>query len=144
MSDLLEAPLAPAGAALHVGATASRAKTIRRQDIAGFAELSGDRNPLHLDEAFARATPFGGCIAHGMLAGALISAVLGNDLPGPGAVYLAQNLRFRAPVRPGDRVVARVTVAAVEGRRVRLDTVCTVDGKPVVDGEATLLMPKAG
>jgi 3-hydroxybutyryl-CoA dehydratase len=103
--------------------------------------VSTDFNAVHMDEEYARTTPFGGRIAHGMLSASLLSSVLGNQLPGPGVVYLSQSLRFRAPVRIGDTVHARVTVKEViaEKSRVVLDTVCTVLDKVVIDGEATVL-----
>ena len=100
---------------------------------------------MHLDDAYAMDTIFGGRIAHGMLTAGLISAVIGEQLPGHGTVYLGQSLKFLAPVRPGDLVRAVVTVAAIDysRRRVTLDTVCEVDGKPVLKGEATVLAPSA-
>jgi len=109
-----------------------------------FAELSGDANPVHLDEDYARTTSFGGRIAHGMLAGAYISAVIGTKLPGPGAVYLSQSLKFRRPVRIGDEVIARVTVKTLDARRghATLTTVCQVGGKTVADGEAWIMVPR--
>ncbi len=145
MDMLLEAP-APTRTAferLRLGQTASHSMTVTAADIELFARLSGDANPIHLDEDYARTTRFGGRIAHGMLAASLISAVLGTELPGPGAIYLAQSLAFRAPVRPDDTVTATVTVADVqaEKRRVVLATVCRVGERIVVEGEATLLVP---
>jgi 3-hydroxybutyryl-CoA dehydratase len=99
---------------------------------------------VHLDEAYAQTTSFGGRIAHGMLAGAYISAVIGTKLPGPGAVYLSQSLKFRRPVRIGDEVTARVTVKELDGRRghATLATVCLVGGKTVADGEAWIMLPR--
>ena len=94
---------------LRVGQTAEITRVVGAADIEAFAAVSGDNNPVHLDEAYARGTPFGGRIAHGMLAAAYISAVLGTELPGPGAIYLSQSLRFRRPVKIGDPVTARVT-----------------------------------
>ena len=128
-------------AALSVGMSADIAKTITDADLVLFAPLSTDVNAVHMDEDFAKTTMFGGRIAHGMLSASLISAVLGNRLPGPGVIYMNQSLRFRAPVRPGDTVHARVTVKEViaEKCRVVLDTVCTVGDKVVIDGEATLM-----
>ncbi|HNC51706.1 MAG TPA: MaoC family dehydratase [Accumulibacter sp.] len=126
---------------LSVGMSAEIAKTITDADLVLFAGVSTDVNAVHMDEEFGQTTMFGGRIAHGMLSASLISAVLGNRLPGPGAIYLSQSLRFRAPVRPGDTVRARATVKEVvpEKSRVVLDTVCTVGGKVVIDGEATLM-----
>ena len=130
---------------LDVGREAMRVRTVRDADIAGFADVSGDHNPVHLDEAFALTTPFKGRIAHGMLCGAWISALIAGELPGPGTVYLQQSLSFRRPVRPGDEVTVRVAVTAVdrERGRVTLATTCTVAGKPVVEGEAVVLAPRA-
>jgi len=129
---------------LSVGQSAEMTRTVGVADIEAFAAVSGDENPVHLDEAYARTTAFGERIAHGMLSGAYISAVLGTRLPGPGAIYLSQSLRFRRPVRIGDTVTARVTVKALDERRghVTLDTVCEVDGRAVVDGEALVIAPR--
>lgn len=130
---------------LSVGMCRSLAKTIGAREIALFAEVSHDRNPVHLDEDYAQRTIFSGRIAHGMLTAALISAVIGEQLPGHGTVYLRQDLRFRAPVRPGDRVEACVTVRAIdrERRRVTLDCACRVGDTVVLDGEALVLAPPA-
>ncbi|WP_424814442.1 MaoC family dehydratase [Roseococcus sp. YIM B11640] len=127
---------------LAVGQTASFAKTITEADIVLFAGVTGDTNPVHIDAEFAANTPFKERIAHGMLSAGLISTVLGTRLPGPGCVYLNQSLRFRAPVRIGATVTATVTVTALDESRKRatLSTVCTVGGKPVVDGEAIMLV----
>lgn len=128
---------------LAPGMSASFSKTITEADIVLFAGTTGDVNAIHLDEEYAAGTAFGGRIAHGLLSAGLISATLANRLPGPGTVYLAQTLAFRAPVRPGDTVTATVTVksVSVEKRRVVLDTWCTVGGRRVVEGEATVLAP---
>jgi 3-hydroxybutyryl-CoA dehydratase len=127
---------------LSVGMSAETAKTITEADIILFSGVSTDVNAVHLNEEFAKTTMFGGRIAHGMLTATLISAVLGNRLPGPGCIYVGQNLKFKAPVRPGDTVTAKVTVKEIvlEKGRVVLDTVCTVGGKVVIEGEA-LMMP---
>lgn len=127
---------------LQVGMTASFTKTITEDDISLFAQASGDRNPVHLDETFAQTTPFQGRIAHGMLTASLISAAVAQHLPGAGTILLSQSLRYKAPVRPGDVVQATVTVKELihEKRRVNLTTVCTVAERVVVDGEA-LVMP---
>jgi 3-hydroxybutyryl-CoA dehydratase len=129
---------------LAVGMTRSRSLPITDRTIELFGEVSTDRNPVHFDEEYSRTTPFEGRIAHGMLSAALISAVLGEELPGPGTVYLAQTLRFRAPVRPGDTLTATVTVTAVDlaKGRVTLDTTCTVGDREVVKGEATVMPPR--
>ena len=131
---------------LKVGMTGSFAKTVTEADIVLFAGVSGDTNPIHLNEEYAAATPFKGRIAHGMLSAGLISSVLGTKLPGPGAVYVSQSLRFKAPVRIGDTVVARVEVMELvaERKRVNLKTECFVAGKLVIEGEATLMVPSRG
>lgn len=128
---------------LEVGMTAMMAKTVTEADIVLFAGVSGDFNPMHINEEFAQPTAFKGRIAHGMLTASLISAALGMKLPGPGCIYLKQELRFKAPVRTGDTVQARVTVREIihNKQRVVLDTVASVDGTVVLEGEATLMVP---
>lgn len=128
---------------LSVGQTATFEKTIGEAEVHAFAEASGDDNPVHLDADYAAATPFKGRIAHGMLTGSLVSAILGTRLPGPGTIYLSQTLKFRAPVPLGSTVVATVEVTALDPakRRATLRTVCAVDGKPVVEGEAVVMVP---
>ncbi|MEM9011966.1 MAG: MaoC family dehydratase [Pseudomonadota bacterium] len=130
---------------LEVGMSRSRAKTFGDREIELFADVSSDRNPVHLDEDYAQETFFAGRIAHGMLTASLISAVIGEQLPGHGTVYLGQTLKFRAPVRPGDRVEATVTVREIDysRRRVTLDCVCAVGDTVVLDGEALVLAPSA-
>lgn len=128
---------------LALGQSASVRQTITDAHIAAFADLSGDRNPLHLDEAWAKHSRFGGRIAHGALTAGLISRVLGMELPGTGSVYLGQTLRFVRPVRPGDTVEARAEVIQLEPdqQRVRLRTTCTNQrGEVVVEGEAVMLV----
>ena len=130
---------------LELGQSAEFGKTISSEDVALFAQITGDFNPVHLDEAAAAKSLFGGRIAHGMLTAGLISATLAGKLPGPGSVYLSQTLRFTAPVRIGDTVTARVEVIEmiVPKRRVRLSTVCrNQNGDKVVDGEAIVLVPE--
>lgn len=129
---------------LSVGQSAEIVRVVGVGDIEAFAAVSGDTNPVHLDDAYARTTTFGERIAHGMLTGAYISAVMGTKLPGPGAVYLTQSLRFRRPVRVGDPVTAKVTVKALDEKRshVTLATLCQVNGKTVVDGEAVVMVPR--
>jgi 3-hydroxybutyryl-CoA dehydratase len=126
---------------ISVGMSAETAKTITEADILLFSAVSTDTNAVHLDEEFGKTTMFGGRIAHGMLSASLISAVLGTRLPGPGVIYMSQSLRFKAPVRIGDTVHAKVTVKEViaEKSRVVLDTVCSVGGKVVIDGEAMVM-----
>ncbi|MDP1982077.1 MAG: MaoC family dehydratase [Sulfuritalea sp.] len=126
---------------IAVGMSAETAKTITDADIVLFSAVSTDVNAVHLDQEYAQTTQFGGRIAHGMLTASLLSAVMGNRLPGPGVIYMSQSLRFRAPVRPGDTVHAKVTVKEVIAAKCRvvLDTVCTVGGKVVIDGEAMVM-----
>ena len=130
---------------LEVGMVRSLRKEITDEDIELFARVSTDRNPVHLDDAYAQDTIFEGRIAHGMLTAGLVSAVIGEQLPGHGTVYLGQTLRFLAPVRPGDTVLAEVEVLEIDyaKRRVKLDTRCLVNGKKVLVGEATVLAPSA-
>jgi 3-hydroxybutyryl-CoA dehydratase len=129
---------------LTLGQSAEMSHVVGARDLEAFAAVSFDTNPVHLDETYARTTTFGGRIAHGMLSAAYISAVLGTRLPGPGAIYLSQSLRFRRPVKIGDEVTARVTVKALDEKRgqVTLETACLVAGKTVLDGEALVLAPK--
>ena len=131
---------------LAVGQCAEQLHTVSPADLAGFAEVSGDRNPLHMDEAYAQATPFRGRVAHGMLLGAWISALLGDRLPGPGAIYVSQSLSFKRPVRIGDEVLTRAEVSEVDLKagHVRLATRCSVGGRTVLDGEAILRAPRGG
>jgi 3-hydroxybutyryl-CoA dehydratase len=124
---------------LRVGMSATFSKTITEADIVMFAGVSGDINAIHINEEFAATTAFKGRIAHGMLSASVISAAVANRLPGPGTIYLNQQLNFLAPVRPGDTVHATVTVREVGERgRAVLDTTCTVKGVKVIDGEATV------
>ena len=129
---------------LSVGQSAELSRAVGATDIEAFAEVSGDNNPVHLDAAYAETTQFGGRIAHGMLSAAYISAVIGTRLPGPGSIYLSQSLRFRRPVKIGDVVTARATIASLEADKGRaiISTVCEVGGKVVVDGEALIMVPK--
>ncbi|MGE5490255.1 MAG: MaoC family dehydratase [Actinomycetota bacterium] len=131
---------------LQPGMTASIAKTVTEADIVLFAGVSTDINPVHLNEEFAKSTQFGGRIAHGMLSVGFISAVLANKLPGPGTVYLGQTIKFKAPVRPGDTVVATATIkeVLVEKKRTVVETVCRVGDTVVIEGEATLLCTSRG
>jgi 3-hydroxybutyryl-CoA dehydratase len=128
---------------IEIGMNRFLVKRITDADIALFAEVSTDRNPVHLDESYAQDTIFEGRIAHGMLTASLISAVIGEQLPGHGAVYLGQSLKFLAPVRPGDSVRAEVTVTAIDPgrRRVTLDCTATVGDRVVLKGEALVLAP---
>ena len=131
---------------LAVGLSRSLVKTVGEPEVTAFAELSEDRNPIHLCEATARASVFGGRVAHGMLSASLFSAIIGERLPGHGTVYLGQSLRFRAPVRLGDEVTATVTVAAVDPARRRATLACEarVGALVVITGEAEVLVPARG
>ncbi len=128
---------------LSVGMRGVYARTITETDIVMFAGISGDTNPMHLNEEYARETPFKGRIAHGMLSACFITTVLGTRLPGPGCIYMSQNLRFKSPVRIGETVTTTVTVTEIipEKRRVALSTICTVLGKPVIEGDALVMVP---
>jgi len=128
---------------IEMGMSRYLQKVITDEDIALFAKVSTDHNPVHLDDEYAQDTIFQGRIAHGMLTAGLISAVIGEQLPGHGTVYMSQNLKFLAPVRPGDLVRAEVTVTDIEfaKRRVKLECECTIDGKKVLVGEAMVLAP---
>jgi 3-hydroxybutyryl-CoA dehydratase len=127
---------------LSPGMTAAYERVVTVADIEAFAEVSGDHNPVHLDDAYAKTTRFKGRIAHGILGASFISTVLASKLPGPGTVYLGQTLAFKAPVRPGDKLEARVTVTEVirEKKQVKLATQCRVGDTVVIDGEATVLV----
>ena len=128
---------------IEMGMTRYIRKIITDRDIEKFAEISTDHNPVHLDDEYARDTIFEGRIAHGMLTAGLVSAVIGEQLPGHGTIYMSQNLKFLAPVRPGDLVHAEVRVVdmVIDKRRVKLDCRCEVNGKNVLVGEAMVLAP---
>ncbi len=128
---------------LTAGMTETYSKTVKSSDVIGFAEISGDRNPIHLSEHFAAKTPFKSRIAHGLYTASLLSALIGTRLPGPGAVYISQTLHFKAPVKIGEVVRASVTVAEIipERRRVRLTCQCCVGETVVLEGEAIVKVP---
>ena len=128
---------------IEMGMSRHLSKVVTDEDIEMFAQISTDRNPVHLDDDYARDTIFEGRIAHGMLTAGLISAVIGEQLPGHGTVYMGQTLKFLAPVRPGDLVYAEVKVIGIEiaKRRVQLECHCAVEGKKVLIGEATVMAP---
>ena len=128
---------------LSIGLTESYDKEVKSSDVVGFAEITGDRNPIHLSEHFAAKTPFGGRIAHGLYTASLISAVIGTRLPGPGAIYMSQTLNFRAPVKIGDVVSASVEVVELveKGHRVKLICRCRVGDTLVLEGEALVKVP---
>ena len=128
---------------LTVGMERTRARTVSREDIEAFGRISGDLNPIHFCEDYAASTPVGGVIAHGILTAGLISAVIGEELPGHGSVDLGQSLKFRAPVRPGDTVLARcrVSESILDKRRLTIDCACLVGDSIVLEGEARVLAP---
>ncbi len=129
---------------LKVGMSAMFGKTVTEADIMAFAGVSGDTNPIHLHDGFARSTRFGQRIAHGMLSGSFISTVIGTKLPGPGAIYVSQTMNFMAPVLIGETITAVATVTQIDEkrRRVTLKTQCLNGDKVVIDGEATILVPR--
>lgn len=129
---------------LSVGQSAQLVRTVGEADLVAFAAVTGDTNPVHLDADYAATTSFGERIAHGMLSAGYISAVLGTTLPGPGAIYLSQTLKFKRPVKIGDEVTAVVTISEINAAKaqVTLATVCKVGGKAVVDGEAVVMVPR--
>jgi len=130
---------------LSVGMAAVYSKTVDASDVVGFAEISGDRNPIHLSEHFAAKTPFKGRIAHGLYTASLISAVIGTQMPGPGAIYISQTLRFLAPVKIGDTVNAIVEVTELNEQRLRaeLSCKCKVGDLVVLEGEAVVKVPRS-
>ena len=127
-----------------LGMTAVYSRTVTEADIVLFSGVSGDVNPVHMDQEFAKQTMFKGRIAHGMLTASFISTVLGTKLPGPGCVYISQNLKFKAPVRISDTVKARVTVTGIDKVRGRITvaTTCYVGDVLVIDGDAQLMVPR--
>ena len=129
---------------LSVGLTEIYSKEVKSSDVVGFAEITGDRNPIHLSEHFAARTPFKGRIAHGLYTASLISAVIGTRLPGPGAIYISQTLRFLAPVKIGDTVDAIVEVTDLNEQRQRAQLLCKckVDDTVVLEGEAVVKVPR--
>lgn len=129
---------------LSPGMSAELRIPITHARIMAFAEASGDFNPLHVDEEYAAASAYRGRVAHGLLSASFVSAVVGTILPGPGAIYLGQTLNFHKPVRIGDVVTARVTVRSIDpgSARVILATECLVDGDAVLEGEATIRVPR--
>jgi 3-hydroxybutyryl-CoA dehydratase len=128
---------------LTLGQEASYTRTVTANDIEAFASVTGDNNPVHLDEAYAAGTMFKKRIAHGMLSASYISALLGTTLPGPGSIYISQTLNFKAPVSIGDEVTATVTVRELilAKKRALFSCACRVAGKVVVEGEAVILPP---
>ncbi|HWY60529.1 MAG TPA: MaoC family dehydratase [Rhizomicrobium sp.] len=128
---------------LKVGQTETMSHTVTERDVELFGEATGDMNPLHFDEAYARKTIFRGRVAHGALAIGYISAVMGTKLPGPGSIFLSANIRFKAPVRIGDTVITTATVAEIHQRReVMIACTCEVNGKLVVEAEGLVMAPK--
>ena len=131
---------------LKIGTTDEFSKTISEADIQTFADVSGDENPVHLNPEYAKATVFKGCIAHGILTASFVSTVIGTRMPGPGCIYVAQNLKFKAPVRAGDTVKAVCTVTKLNEKRkfAEIKTQCFVGDTLVVDGNATIMVPARG
>lgn len=129
---------------LTIGQTAESTRTVGEADIAAFAAVSGDDNPVHLDAAFAATTPFRERIAHGMLSASYISAIIGTRLPGPGAIYISQTLAFKRPVKLNDAVTTRVEITALHADKARatFQCACLVNGKPVLEGEAVVMVPR--
>ena len=129
---------------LSMGMAETYSKTVKSSDVVGFAEITGDRNPVHLSEHFAAKTPFKGRIAHGLYTASLISAVIGTRLPGPGAIYVSQTLKFLAPVKIGDTVDATVEVVELnaERQRARLHCQCKIGDTVVLEGEAVVKVPR--
>jgi 3-hydroxybutyryl-CoA dehydratase len=129
---------------LQPGLEASMRRVVTEADILSFAEITGDRNPVHVDAAYAAKTMFKERISHGMLTASYLSAVFAMELPGPGCIYVSQTLNFRAPVKINDDVLTRVRVVELypAKRRARFECICEVDAKPVLEGEAILMVPK--
>lgn len=130
---------------LEVGMEATYSRIVTEADIVAFAEVSGDHNPVHLDEEYAAGTMFKGRIAHGMLTASYISTIFGTRLPGPGCIYVSQTLNFRAPVRIGDEVVTKVVLTELipAKKRAVFACDCSVKGKSVLQGEAVLMVPSS-
>ena len=128
---------------LEIGMSFEEDHTVSEQDVIDFARVSGDHNPLHMDDEYAKTTQFGERIAHGALTASYISAILGNDLPGPGSIFTDLSMRFKRPVKIGDTVTARAEVIELQerGNRVTLAVKCMVGGKAVVQGEAKVMVP---
>ena len=129
---------------ISVGMSASYSQTITDEDIKAFAGISGDNNPVHMSDEFADNSRFGKRIAHGLMSASFFSALFGTSIPGPGCVYVSQNLKFKRPVFLGDTVTATVTVTSIDRdkRRVLFDTMCKVKSKAVISGEAELFLPE--
>lgn len=129
---------------LEIGMTATYSQTITDADIKSFAGISGDNNPVHMSDEYAKESRFGGRIAHGLLSASFFSAIFGTKLPGFGCVYVSQSLKFLSPVYLNDTVNASVTITAIDKkkRRIFFDTICTVKGKKVISGEAEIYLPK--
>ncbi len=130
---------------LEIGMSHENEHLVTEQDVMDFARVSGDFNPLHVDEEYAKTTVFGTRIAHGALTASFISAILGNDLPGPGAIFTEMNMRFKRPVKIGSKVLVRAEVSEKQDRlnRVTLAVKCSVDGKVVIQGEAKVMVPSS-
>ncbi|MEE9446878.1 MAG: MaoC family dehydratase [Arenicellales bacterium] len=131
---------------LSIGMSDAYTRTITDEDIQLFAQVSGDNNPMHLDDEYAANTPFKQRIAHGMLSASFISTVVGTRLPGPGSIYVNQTLKFRRPVKIGDEVITHAEITDINSKRafVTLKTVCQVNGKNVIEGEALMMVTRRG
>ena len=129
---------------MSVGLSEGFSHIVTEKDIGAFAAVTGDRNPVHLDEEYGKASMFGGNIAHGLYTASLFSAILGMKMPGPGTIYLGQSLKFLAPVRPHDEIKVTATVKELidKGRRVIIDCEAKVGDTVVLTGEATVMAPK--
>lgn len=130
---------------IEVGMQAAYSHTVTDADVKSFAGLSGDNNPVHMSDEYAANSRFGARIAHGLFAAGFFSALFGTRLPGPGCVYVSQTLRFKLPVYLGDTVIAEIIVASIDKvkRRVFFNTVCSVKGRVVIEGEAEIYIPKS-
>ena len=130
---------------LKLGMSALYSRTITDTDLRNFSGVTGDTNPMHLNEEYARETRFKRCIVHGMLTASMLSTVIGTKLPGPGGLYVSQTLNFKLPVYVGDTVYAKAEIIEllVERRRIRLSTTCTVNNQIVLEGEALVQLPKS-
>lgn len=129
---------------LTVGLSAEARRVVTEADVIAFANVSGDHNPVHMDEAYARTTPFRGRIAHGALIASFVSALMASEVPGPGGIYVSQSANFRRPVKLGDEVLTRVSVAALDPAKsyATIAFECSVGERVVMDGEATVIVPR--
>ncbi|MEJ0022054.1 MAG: MaoC family dehydratase [Alphaproteobacteria bacterium] len=129
---------------LTVGMAAEAKRVVSEADVAAFAAVSGDHNPVHMDAAYAAATPFRARIAHGALIASFVSALMASEVPGPGGIYISQTVNFRRPVKIGDEVTTKVSIAALDPAKsyVTIALECSVGGRVVMDGEALVIVPR--